>query len=209
MTESVKLEVFSDYIWPWCYFITGRIEKLQSEFKIDVHWTAFPLHPETPPEGRTLEELFAGRPINIPEMVAHMKKVAEELGLPFGDRNKTYNSRLAQELGKWAESQGKGDEFHHTVFKAYFADGLDISSTETLIQLGKNAGLPENDIQPVLENRTYKDAVDSDWSRAYKFGITAVPTFMVNQKILVGAQPYNVLKNFLESNQIAKRDTEY
>jgi hypothetical protein len=46
---------------------------LQSEFKIDVHWTAFPLHPETPPEGRTLEELFAGRPINIPEMIAAIR----------------------------------------------------------------------------------------------------------------------------------------
>jgi predicted DsbA family dithiol-disulfide isomerase len=139
-------------------------------------------------------------------MVAHMKKVAEELGLPFGNRNKTYNSRSAQELGKWAESQGKGAEFHHAAFRAYFADGLNISSTETLIQLGKNVGLPENEIQPVLENRTCKNAVDSDWSRAYQLGITAVPTFMIRQQILVGAQPYNVLKNFLEANQVAKRN---
>ena len=206
MTESVKFEVFSDYIWPWCYFITGRIEQLQSEFNIDVHWTAFPLHPETPAEGRTLAELFAGRPINIPEMITHMKKVAKELGLPFGDRNMTYNSRLAQELGKWAESQGKGDEFHHAVFKAYFADGLNISNTDTLIEIGKAVGLPEKEIQPVLENRTYKDAVDSDWSRAYKFGVTAVPTFMIQRKVLVGAQPYNVLKSFMESNQVPRRD---
>ena len=47
-----------------------------------IRWTAFPLHPETPSEGRTLEDLFAGRPINIDEMLAHMKNVAEGLGLP-------------------------------------------------------------------------------------------------------------------------------
>ena len=135
-----------------------------------------------------------------------MKNVAADLGLPFGDRDKTYNSRLAQELGKWAESQNKGDEFHDAVFRAYFADGLNISNTEVLAQLAKNVGLPENEIQPVLENRTYRDAVDSDWSRAYELGITAVPTFMVNRKVLVGAQPYDVMKSFLEKNQVPTRD---
>ncbi len=96
MLTNPTLEIYSDYIWPWCYFITGRIERLQKEFDIDINWTAFPLHPETPQEGRTLEELFAGRPINIEEMVAHLRNVAAELGLPFGNRDKTYNSRLAQ-----------------------------------------------------------------------------------------------------------------
>ena len=141
-------------------------------------------------------------------MIAHMKKVAEELGLPFGDRHMTYNSRLAQELGKWAELQGKGEEYHLAAFKAYFADGLNISDADTLIELGKTVGLPEKEIQPVLENRTYKDAVDSDWSRAYKFGITAVPTFMIHRRVLVGAQPYDVLKKFLESNQVPRRDAQ-
>jgi predicted DsbA family dithiol-disulfide isomerase len=83
-------------------------------------------------EGRTLEELFAGRPINIEEMLARMRNIAGELGLPFGDRQKTYNSRLAQELGKWAESQGKGDEFHDAAFRAYFAEGLNIGDTMML-----------------------------------------------------------------------------
>lgn len=138
-------------------------------------------------------------------MIAHLKNVAADLGLPFGNREKTYNSRLAQELGKWAEAQNKGNEFHDAVFRAYFADGLNISSTETLTQLAKGVGLPENEILPILENRTYRDAVDSDWSRAHQFGITAVPTFMIDRKILVGAQPYNVLKNFLESNKVARR----
>ncbi len=135
-----------------------------------------------------------------------MKNVAADLGLPFGDRERTYNSRLAQELGKWAETQYKGDAYHDAVFKAYFADGLNISDTEVLTQLAKNVGLPENDILPVIENRTYSEAVDSDWSRAYQFGITAVPTFMVQRKVLVGAQPYDVMKTFLEKNQIPRRN---
>ena len=139
-------------------------------------------------------------------MVAHLRKVAAEIGLPFGNRKMTYNSRLAQELGKWAESLGKGDEYHHAVFRAYFADGLNISNFEILTQLAKKVGLPVNEIQSVLEKRSYKQAVDSDWSRAYQFGITAVPSFIVKQQILVGAQPYSVLKKFLESNQVPRRN---
>ena len=89
MTDSKPLEIFSDYIWPWCYFITGSIERIQKEFKIDIRWTAFPLHQDTPEEGKTLEELFKGRGFDIDQMMAHLKQVACGLGLPFGDRKMT------------------------------------------------------------------------------------------------------------------------
>jgi len=69
---------------------------LKKEYRIDVNWRAFPLHPETPKEGRLLADLFANQPLNIDQMVAHLKQKANELGLPFGDRKQTYNSRLAQ-----------------------------------------------------------------------------------------------------------------
>lgn len=141
-------------------------------------------------------------------MVARLKHVANDLGLPFGNRQKTYNSRLAQELGKWAESEGKGDEFHNAVFRAYFVDGLNISDISKLVELGEKVGLPEENLRPVLETRAYKAAVDSDWTRSYQLGIAAVPTFMINHQTLVGAQPYNVLAKFVESNHVSRRNID-
>ena len=38
-----------------------RIEKLKAEQNVKVEWVHFPLHPETPPEGRALADLFRGR----------------------------------------------------------------------------------------------------------------------------------------------------
>ena len=73
MTEPVKLEIFSDYIWPWCYFIAGSVEKLKENHEVNVEWLAFPLHPETPEEGVTLAELFKGRNFNIDEMMQKLK----------------------------------------------------------------------------------------------------------------------------------------
>ena len=113
---------------------------MRKNFEIEIQWRAFPLHPETPEEGLTLEELFAGRNIDIPQAMARLKKVAEELGLPLGERKKTYNSRLAQELGKWAETKGKGDEFHDAVFRAYFVDGKNIAKADVLVGAGRSSG---------------------------------------------------------------------
>jgi predicted DsbA family dithiol-disulfide isomerase len=153
----------------------------------------------------TLEELFAGRSVNIDQIKARLRKVAQELGLPLGNRQKTYNSRLAQELGKWAEEKGRGEEFHNAVFRAYFVDGINIAKIEELASLAKTVGLSEQEAQKVLEFRTHKEAVDSDWKRSRQLGITAVPTFVINQKSVVGAQPYEVLEQFLEENKIKKK----
>jgi predicted DsbA family dithiol-disulfide isomerase len=164
---------------------------------INVRWRAFPLHPETPEEGRTLEELFAGRSYNIAEALAHMKAVADAEGLPFGTRTKTYNSRLAQELGKWAEDQGRGDAFHQAAFRAYFADGKNIAKTKTLLNIVDAVSLDTHEAKRVIEERLYKNHVDADWVRSRGLGITAVPTFLMGNGRLVGAQPYEALKQFV------------
>jgi predicted DsbA family dithiol-disulfide isomerase len=160
-----------------------------------VKWIAFPLHPETPEEGLTLEELFAGRDIDIPSTLEHLKRVAADCGLPFGIRSKTYNSRRAQELGKWAESLNKGEEFHLGVFTAYFADGLNIAKIPVLVELAERVGL--KGAEEVLSNGSFKEAVDHDWKYSRACGITAVPTFVVNGRKLVGAQPYNMLEKLI------------
>jgi predicted DsbA family dithiol-disulfide isomerase len=165
----------------------------------------FPLHPDTPDKGITLETLFAGRLMDMDLMKAQLKQAADRLGLPFGNRTMSYNSRLAQELGKWSESKGKGDSFHEAVFRAYFADGKNISNISVLLEIAKTVGLPESEAEKILHNRAYKDAVDADWSRAGLLGVTAVPTFCLNERHLVGAQPYTVLEQFLSENSIQRR----
>lgn len=134
-----------------------------------------------------------------------MKEVAREVGLPLGDRKMSFNTRLAQELAKWAESKGRGDAFHEAVFRAYYVSGKNIGKKETLVNLAKSIGLEEKEARLVLQERSYKEAVDSDYSRCYELGITAVPTFRINGNHLVGAQPYDVLESFLKSHGVKER----
>ncbi len=169
------------------------IERIRENFEVSIRWIAFPLHPETPPEGRTLDDLFAGRPVNVPDMLERLREVAAELKLPFGDRRRTFNSRLAQELGKWAEAEGRGDAFHNAAFHAYFAEGRNLARPEVLRAVAERAGLFPETVDRILTDRTLRDAVDSDWERSARNGITSVPTFQYGRERITGFRPPDAL----------------
>ena len=159
-----------------------------------IEWVHFPLHPETPAEGRALADLFAGRNLDLRSMHAQMKARMTAEGLPYGERTMTYNSRLAQELGKWADTQPGGEAIHDALFRAYFVETLDISQPAVLLDIAERAGLSRDDAREVLEQRTFKAAIDEDWALSRQYGITGVPTFVAGRFGVVGAQPYEALE---------------
>jgi predicted DsbA family dithiol-disulfide isomerase len=182
-----------------------RIDRLQLEYDIDIRWTAFPLNPTVPPEGYSLADYYASRNLDMAQRVGHMHQVAAQLGLPFGKREKIYNSRLAQEVGKWAEKKGCGEQFHRAVFKAYFAECKNIAEPTTLEAIGEQLGLDKDDVRQVITSRTLRTEVDEDWERARRLGIHAVPTFVLNESYLVGAQPHDKLTQFMDDHQVPRR----
>lgn len=137
-----------------------------------------------------------------PEIIARnsrMKANMDREGLPFNaERNMSYNSRLAQELEKWAESKGKAEEVAVALFRAYFVDVKNIGKTDVLAQIAEENDLPKDEATEVLLSRKYKDAVDEDWRRCAAFGVNAVPTFLAGKYLMVGAQPYEELKRLIE-----------
>jgi len=174
-----------------------RIEKLKAEHHVKVEWVHFPLHPDTPAEGRSLEDLFAGRKVDRKAMHAQMKARMDAEGLPYGERTMTYNSRLAQELGKWAETQSGGDAIHDALFRAYFVEARDISQPAVLLDIVERVGLSVDGAREALETRTFKAAVDADWELSRRYGVTGVPTFVAGRNGVVGAQPYEALEELV------------
>jgi predicted DsbA family dithiol-disulfide isomerase len=144
-----------------------------------------------------LEELFAGRGIDLTASMDRLKRAAAELGLPWGTRTRTFNSRRAQELGKWAESLNRGDAFHLAVFQAYFVHGLNIAKIRVLAELAESVGLDGRKAEEALAERSYREAVDRDWEYSRACRITAVPTFLAGRRMVVGAQPYEALAEFV------------
>jgi predicted DsbA family dithiol-disulfide isomerase len=174
-----------------------RTEKLKQAFDVETTLVHFPLHPETPAEGRSMAELYAGRDIDPEAMYARMKRLMDAEGLPYGRRTHTYNSRLAQELGKWADTQPGGAALHDALYKTYFVDARNIGDPAILIELAQSVGLSADAARDVLTGRRFKDAVDADWAKSSEYGVTGVPTFVAGGYGAVGAQPYEVLEQLL------------
>lgn len=176
-----------------------RIERLRRAYDIGVRYVPFPLHPETPAEGITLEELFAGRNLDLPAAQLRMQKLMAAEGLPYGERRMTYNSRLAQELAKWADTQPGGDAIHDALFRAYFVEDINLAEVDRLVEVAEATGLPGGEARAVLTSRTFQSAVDADWRRSRELGVTGVPTFVAGNRGAVGAQPYDALVQLVEA----------
>lgn len=172
-----------------------RIEKLRANHDIDLAWTQFPLHPDTPPGGRDLREMFGPA---VDEMQERMRELMAAEGLPYADRTRTFNSRLAQELAKWAETKADGAGIHDAIFRAYFAEATDISDPDELVRIAEEEGLSPDEARQVLTERSFSKEVDLDWERSRNLGVTGVPTFLAERHAVVGAQPYEILEHLLE-----------
>ncbi|GAB1268971.1 hypothetical protein NBRC116493_22240 [Aurantivibrio infirmus] len=173
------------------------IEKLKRKYPLKLQWIHFPLHPETPMEGRSLEDLFNSRDLNA--MRERFRQLFAEAGLPYGTRSMTYNSRLAQELGAWADTQLDGEAIHDALYRAYFAEGINIANVDALVTIAESIGLDGKEARKVVEQRLFRAQVDKDWQFSRDCGITGVPTFLAKNTLLVGCQPYEVLEQFAQN----------
>ena len=175
-----------------------RVEKLKENYGVEVKWVHFPLHPDTPLDGQSLEQLFAGRGMDIDESYRQMKERMDAEGLPYGKRTHTYNSRLAQELGAWADTQDGGEAIHDALYRAYFVDAKDIGNADVLLEVAGAVGLDVDAARTVLETRSFKDVIDADWAKSRQYGVTGVPTFVAGGYGVVGAQPYETLEALVQ-----------
>ena len=181
------------------------MRRLEVGYEVRAAYTYFPLHPETPPEGRSLDDLFKGREEQFLTGQRRLVELMRAEGLPYGDRSHTYNSRLAQELAVWADGLGATDAFHDALFHAYFVDGRNLWDTEVLLVAAGAAGLDADEARAVIEERSCSDAVDAHWQTAMRMGVTGVPTFVASGYGVVGAQPYEVLESLMEKVGVPRR----
>ena len=205
MAKSITLEIFTDYVCPWCYLGDNRVKQLKRNHNIKIEFVHFPLHSETPSEGKSLADLFGRGPEELKARHDQMQGLMDAEGLPYNQRSHTYNSRLAQEIGKWAETQSGGEAIHDKIFEAYFVDRRNVGNAEVVVDIAKSAGLNEAEARTVLAERHFKDAVDADWAKSRAYGVTGVPTFVTGDQRIVGAQPYEVLEQLMASVGAEKR----
>lgn len=196
--KKLKVTVFSDYICPFCYIGFYRIEQLKENYDLEIEWRPFEIHPETPKEGAELNSL------NFPKeyldmMIANIKRLADDIGISLKFTEKLPNSQLALYLSEFARKNGKFEEFHKLVFDSYWKEGKDIGNQAFLLALAERVGLNRKEALDYINSEEPKSELMKPLKALRQYGINGVPTFIIGDKIVVGAQPYDVFKKVIEN----------
>ena len=164
-----------------------------------------PLHPEIPAGGVLLADYFAGSGYDLEAADARLRVLMEAEGLEYRRGERTFNTLLAQELAAWAEEVHGKKGIHHRLFRAYFVEQRDISDLEQLVAIADELGLDPTDARKALEGRHFRRRVDEDWQLSRRPGVTGVPTFAIEGRGVVGAQPYDVLADLARQAGVTPR----
>ena len=202
--EIKILKVFTDYVCPWCYLGQARLKKVIKKYKIKLDIIHFPLHPNTPEEGRDLLDLFSCSQDELNKKNYMMSRLMNEENLEYKNREFTYNSRLAQELGYWGQFKYSNDIIHDEIYKSYFINKKNIYNIDILLKAASKAKLPQEEAREILEKRIYKDIIDKHWEYSYKIGVTGVPTYILGTSYLVGAQQEKNFHSLFEKENIER-----
>lgn len=201
----MKVTIISDYVCPWCYIASERVDAFAAEFDVDIEWWPYELHPETPPAGRHVDELIAPSP-RAESSRGMIKELAAAAGLPMQSNRWVANSRQALALAEFARDQDKFGPVHHALFSAVFAEAKNIGDPNVLLEIADSAGLDTALWQ--AESADYADLVGRTTAIAREQGFTSTPTMIFNEQMMVpGAQDLEVYRDVLQRLGAHRRET--
>lgn len=172
--DSVVIDVWSDYVCPFCYLAEPVLAEVEQEFPgILVRWHAFELRPEPvptlDPNGEYLRDVWDRA----------VYPMAESRGMLLRLPPVQPRSRMAHEAAAFARDHRRFTDLNHAVFRAFFEEGKDIGDPIVLEQLGKDAGLDAGKLRDALRGGDYRKTVLEDEATAQRLGLTGVPASLV------------------------------
>lgn len=173
--ERVRVEVWSDYVCPFCYLEQPDLRELCERYgdSVEVTWRAYELRPDPvptlDPDGEYLHNTWN----------AAVYPMAEALGIEVHLPPVQPRSRQALELAEYARERGRFPEVHDALFAAFFRDGRDIGSREVLLEVAESAGLDREGVGADLDESRYTERVIRDQELARRLGVASVPTMLV------------------------------
>lgn len=193
----VRLVAYSDYLCPWCYNASVRLERLVHEQPdVQVEWRSYLLRPRPPSTPRELEAFRA-------YTESWRRPGAEEDGGRFrvwqGDEGPPTHSVPAHLVAKAAATVG-ADAFqrmHARLLRAYFEENRDISADATLRALWDELGLPAEAFARRGDPELLR-AVLAEHEEALRFGATGVPALRAadSDAVVTGALPMETYRRF-------------
>lgn len=210
MSNSIKIDIISDVVCPWCIIGYNRLSKAISELniedKVKVEWHPFQLNPDMPEEGEEVIQHMAkkyGMTLeDSRQTLNQMTSLGAEVGFTFDffDEFKMVNTADLHVLLDFAKESGKQTDLKLRLFTACFTENKDVSDRKILAKELENVGLNPAKGFEYLDNQEIRNRVlahEMQWKEA---GVAGVPTMIFNgSNPFTGAQPVSIYKQVLSS----------
>ena len=205
----MKIEVWSDYVCPFCYIGKRRLEEALDQFphadQVEVEFKSFELDPNAPTtDSRSIYEVLAKKysmPLEQAKVTtAQVAAQAREVGLDYDFDNMVVTGTLdSHRLTHYAKTVGREQALSEALLQAYFIDAKHIGDHDVLVEIATSVGLDASAVRDVLASDVYTDDVRAEEQRASALGVTGVPFFVFDNKYGVsGAQPTSAFTQVLE-----------
>jgi len=206
----MKIEVWSDYVCPFCYIGKRRLEQALEQFPhkdlVEVEFKAFELDPNSPTySGESIHEVLAHKyRMSVEQAIQANQNVGNQaatVGLSYRfDDMKPTNTFDAHRLAQFAKTKGRAAVVSEKLLQAYFTEGKHIGDYDTLADIAEASGLNRLEVLNILQDKTaFANEVRADEAIAQQYQIGGVPYFVINSKYAIsGAQPLETFNGALQ-----------
>jgi len=210
MENTIKIDIISDVVCPWCIIGYKRLNKAVSELgiedNVEVKWHPFQLNPEMGKDGEEVTghmmKKYGLTPDDCRSTLEQLTTLGADVGFTFDffDNFKMVNTGDLHILLDYAIKFGKQTELKLRLFNACFTERKNVSDRQVLAQELKSVGLNEKEGLAELDNIVFRNKVEADEAYWKKRGVSGVPTMIFNNvNTFTGAQPVSIYRQVLLS----------
>jgi predicted DsbA family dithiol-disulfide isomerase len=206
MSRTLKIDLFTDIVCPWCLVGSARLDQaiaaLPADVTVEVENHPFYLDPNTPPEGYDVGEMLRQKYHREPkEMWARVEAEAKQSGidLDLSQQPRTFPTQKGHTLVRLAKPKGTQHALANAIASAYFLDHKQVNDEEVLAEIATGFGFTRE--EALADMRDARElAVSHDLAMwAAQQGIQGVPFFIfANKFALSGCQPQDVFAQAFE-----------
>jgi predicted DsbA family dithiol-disulfide isomerase len=202
MTSSISIDLFSEFVCPWCFIGGVRLEQalagLAGELTAEVAYHPFFLDPTTPPEGVSIPDMLRKKYGADPKQIwARAEAAALDSGvtLDLSLQPMMYQTAAAHTLMRHAEAKGTERALAAELFRRYFLEAVNIGDANTLAGIAERHGFTRSEALELVSSDAELELTRETAISAAQGGIRGVPFFVFDGKLAVsGAQSVSVLQ---------------
>lgn len=180
---TTKVELFVDYVCPFCFLEEGAVEELQRQRDVEIEIRPFELRPEPIPTLKP-EDDYLPRIWNA-SVYPMARRLGVKISLPtISPQPRSEKAFMVLQL---AREHGVADAYSTAMFRAFFQQDRNIDKAEVIIGVAASVGLDCADVIAALasEDRRRQQRENQDFA-VNAVGVSAVPSFRVNGRLASG-----------------------